>query len=220
MGRRPARGRSRHAKDRNAKSYARREPVREEYDYVLIVCEGQKTEPFYLQDLRSFYRLSNANIEITPASGSDPMSIVRFAEDRAGEGYDRMFCVFDRNGHANYDQALRRVRDSALGQAGKLTAITSWPCFEFWLLLHYGYRSAAFEAAGGRSPCENAIRALLAHFPGYAKGHKTVFADLHDKMEAAIGHARRLANDNAQTGSTNPATLMHELVEYLRGLKP
>lgn len=31
---------------------------------VLIVCEGKKTEPFYLDDLREFYNISRDSVEI------------------------------------------------------------------------------------------------------------------------------------------------------------
>ena len=77
---------------RAAGSYARRGPVREPYDRVLIVCEGKKTEPYYFRGLRLHYRLSSANIEIMPADGTDPLSIVSFAQTRLGD-YDRAFCV-------------------------------------------------------------------------------------------------------------------------------
>ena len=65
---------------RTAADYARRGPAREPYDLVLIVCEGTKTEPFYFDGLRVAERLSSANIKVTPAVGSDPMSIVQYAE--------------------------------------------------------------------------------------------------------------------------------------------
>ena len=80
---------------RAPESYSRRGPVRGPYDRVLIVCEGEKTEPHYFGGLRLHYRLSSANIEITRAHGTDPMSIVSFAEARLGN-YDRAYCVFDR----------------------------------------------------------------------------------------------------------------------------
>jgi hypothetical protein len=35
----------------------------------------------------------------------------------------------------------------------------------------------------------------------------------------AIEHAKRLLKENATTGATNPATRVHELVEYLCNLK-
>jgi hypothetical protein len=202
-------------RERQAASYARRGPVREAYDYVLIVCEGEKTEPNYLHGLRSEYRLSSANIVVLSPDGTDPVTIVQTAEAKLEEGYDRIFCVFDRNGHANFQAALNRV---AAGN-GKIIAVPSWPCFEFWLLLHFKYTAAAFQAGGGLSSCERALRELKVHFPAYAKGHRAVFADLHSRLPQALEHAKRLAADNRKTGSQNPSTTMHDLVEYLIGLK-
>lgn len=65
---------------RKAADYARRAPAREPYDRVLIVCEGEKTEPQYFNGLRLAERLSSANIRVTPADGSDP------GKDNAGTG--------------------------------------------------------------------------------------------------------------------------------------
>lgn len=202
-----------------AASYARRGPVMEAYDYVLIICEGAKTEPNYFQGLRTAYGLSSANIVVMSPDGTDPITIVKAAEENLRAEYDRIFCVFDRDGHANYHEAIKRVADSGHGKSGKITAVPSWPCFEFWLLLHFKYTSAAFEAGGGRSSCDQVLRELRDHLPDYVKGHETVFADLRDKLEIAMKHAKRLAADNKRTRSVNPATMVHELVAYLIGLK-
>ena len=207
------------ARRRTARSYARRGPVREPYDRVLIVCEGKKTEPYYFGGLRLHYRLSSANIEITPANGTDPMSIVAFAEARLDE-YDRAFCVFDRDGHQNYDAAVARVAQSVERNEEKLVAITSWPCFEFWLLLHFDYSAAPFNRAGRKSPCERVISKLLNHIPNYTKGQRSIYDLLAAKTPDAIRHASRLNRENLQTGSTNPSTRVHELVEYLIALRP
>jgi hypothetical protein len=204
---------------RTARSYARRGPVREPYDRVLMVCEGEKTEPYYFGGLRLHYRLSSANIEITPAEGTDPISIVSFAEARLNE-YDRVFCIFDRDGHQNYEAAVSRVAQSAEGHAGQLVAITSWPCFEFWLLLHFGYSAAPFNAAGTKSSCDRVISQLMNHIPDYTKGKRPIYDLLAPKIRDALRHASRLHRENLQTGSTNPSTRVHELVEYLIALKP
>lgn len=66
-------------KRRQASSYSRHAPQREAYDAVLIVCEGEKSEPKYFNGLKGAYRLSSANIHIMPADGTDPMSVVTFA---------------------------------------------------------------------------------------------------------------------------------------------
>ena len=206
------------ARRRAAGTYARRGPVREPYDRVLIVCEGKKTEPYYFTGLRLHYRLSSANIEIMPANGTDPLSIVSFAKARLGD-YDRAFCVFDRDGHQNYDAAVAKVAQCAEGQAGKLVAITSWPCFEFWILLHFNYSTAPSNRAGGKSSCERVISKLAAYLPGYHKGLKNIHDLLEPKTADAILNGKRLQRENARTDSTNPSTRVHELVQYLVHLK-
>ncbi len=209
-------------KPRPAKSYRRKEAIREPYDVVLIVCEGEKTEPEYLKGLKRACRLSNANITILPGDGNDPVSIVKHAlklfQKPAG-GYDRGFCVFDRDGHVNYQQALDQVAKSSLGRKGRLVAITSVPCFEFWILLHFEYTAAPFTAVGGKSACDKVIEKVRAHFPEYQKAMNGVYENLLPRADTAIAHAKTLAHHNHETGTSNPATKVHELIMYLRGLK-
>lgn len=205
---------------RRAHSYRRRGPQREPYDYVLIVCEGDKTEPNYFRRLRDVHRLSSANIEIARAGGNDPVSIVTYTEMRLTEGgFDHAYCVFDRDGHANYNQALQMVANSPNGRIGRLRAITSVPCFEIWVLLHFRYSSAAFNSTGSQSACDHVIAEVKKHFADYSKGHTSVYDRLEAVMEQAQAHAERLLKENAATGSTNPATRVHELVDYLCKLK-
>lgn len=92
MGRRP----------RPVQFYRRKRAIREPYDVALIVCEGEKTEPGYFEGLKKAHRLGSANIKVVSGEGSDPVSIVKHAlrEYQRG-GYDRAYCVFDRDGHAS-----------------------------------------------------------------------------------------------------------------------
>lgn len=204
---------------RKVSEYRRRAATREPYDVVLIVCEGKKTEPLYLSRLRRLHRLSSANIEILPSPGQDPMSIVNYTEERREAGdFDCTFCVFDRDGHAGYDQALRRVSD--LQNAGKnITAITSWPCFEVWLLLHFAYTSRPFSSVPNTSACEMVIRDLKTYLPNYDKGRAALYDELLPYQVGAIMRAQRLEEENVRTATTNPSTGIHSLVRYLINLK-
>ena len=205
---------------RHAKSYERRAPTREPYDVVLIVCEGKKTEPLYLNRLRILHRLSSANIQVLSADGTDPINIVAFTERQLQRGiYDKAFCVFDRNGHANYDSALQRISASADGKKGKLEAITSWPCFEVWLLLHFRYSAAAFQRSGRHSSCDKVIRELKAYLPLYEKGSQSIYDELLPRQADAMRHADRLEKENLITNSSNPSTRLHYLVSYLQSLR-
>ena len=207
---------------RQARSFWRQSPAKAQYDVALIVCEGEKTEPEYLKGLRAAINLNPANIRIVTADGSDPVSIVRHAialHRQASGEFDRVFCVFDKVGHANYQEALDLIANSPLGKKGILAAITSVPCFEIWVLLHYAYSTAPIVAAGGRSAGENAIAAVRRHLPEYEKAFDGVFEEIWPLLDTAIRHADRLAVHNRDSRSDNPATSVQELVKYLRSLK-
>jgi hypothetical protein len=47
-----------------------------------------------------------------------------------------------------------------------------------------------------------------------------VFDTLSDKLTTALTHADRLSAHNLATGTDNPATAVHTLVNYLKDLKP
>jgi hypothetical protein len=205
---------------RSAKTFARRGPTREPYDVVLIVCEGTKTEPHYLYGLRTAYALSNANIVIVHSGATDPKSIVEFAlNEMTTGGYDRAYCVFDRDGHQTYDPALNLIAQSSDGRAGRLVAVTSWPCFEIWVLLHFTYSTAPFAGSGSRSACDNVLAEVQKHMTNYTKGHKGVFEALAPRLDKALSNAAKLEKHNRTTQTENPHTRMHELVNALKSLK-
>ena len=196
----------------------RRGPKREPYDRVLIVCEGSKTEPLYFQALKDRSRLSTANVEIT-GSGSDPSSLVNKAkslrdeEKRRGDQYDAVYCVFDRDQHAHFNTASNEALSA------KLKLARSWPCFEFWLLLHFVYRRGPYAPSGNRSAADNCVGDLQQHLPNYTKGNAGVFEALEDQMETAKSNAGRALLDVKATGRCNPSTEVHCLVAYLQALK-
>ena len=176
---------------------------------VLIVCEGGKTEPNYFRRLCVARGINSANVKVTPADGSDPVSVVTTARRLLREdGYDRIYCVFDRDGHANYQQALTTIAQSPEGISRKLIGITSVPCFEVWVLMHFVFSTAPFTAVGNTSSCDSVLRLLRTHIPRYAKGYPTTYDDLSEKLDQAVRHARQLENHNRNSGSNNPSTLV------------
>lgn len=195
----------------------RRSASREPHERVLIVCEGERTEPAYLRDLVDCCRAGTAGVEVE-GCGWDPHKVVRPAktrqnrEKRRGERYDEVYCVFDRDEHPNFNDASRDAETNGLRLA------RSWPCFEFWFLLHFEYSRRPYGSGSGRSPCENRIEDLQQHLGEYAKAAEGMFERLEDRRETAMSNARRAMDDARKTGEYNPSTEVHELVEYLRGL--
>lgn len=84
-------------KARDARSLKRRQARRSPYDMVLIVCEGEKTEPNYFRALINDLRLNTANIRISKnTAGSSPRNVVDLAREvyKNEQDYDAVFCVF------------------------------------------------------------------------------------------------------------------------------
>jgi hypothetical protein len=210
-------------KAKKAEALRREAEKREAYDLVLIVCEGGKTEPKYLQELRDAFKLSTANIRIAgDECGSSPRNVVDYALTtyKKEKKYNRVFCVFDKDRHPSYNEALERIRTARMGKGDTIEAITSVPCFEVWILLHFGYTTKAFGSTGpSGSICASVIKALKKHISTYDKGTGGLFSSLKERLPGAMIHACQLEKHTEESGSDNPSTKMHLLVGYLRDLK-
>lgn len=210
-------------KARSARDLARKKPKHAPYERVLIVCEGSKTEPNYLKEIVDCLKLSTANVEVDGECGSSPTSVVAHAKHRyiyskkSGDDYDRIFCVFDKDTHETYAQALTDISNAK--PTNKFKAINSVPCFEYWVLLHFTFTTKPFTQAGGKSKCACLIEELRKYMPGYCKGDHGVFHELMGHTPQAIAWSKRALHQASQNGTDNPSTLMHDLVEYLQQLK-
>ncbi len=213
-----------------ARELRRRAAQRQPADRLLIVCEGAKTEPLYLGEIRQSLRLPTANVQVQPAAyGTEPIQVVEYAAVLFRQGsrdlgiqprsFDGIVAVFDRDDHHTYHAALAKA--AALHE--RLTndenvrvpfeAVASVPCFELWLLLHFEDVLAAIHR-------DEVLRRLQVHLPGYAKGQGDHWAATRDRLDAATARAAALmaAGHDAHDGQA-PCTGMHMLVDRLRHLK-
>lgn len=208
---------------KGARGLARSKAYRAPYEKVLIVCEGEKTEPLYFRALRDHYKINSANIEICGNCVSDPLGIIRHAKNRyreekdAGDPFDRVFCVFDKDAHVNYLAAVGVIRGAT--PKGSYFAITSVPCFEYWLLLHFTYTTKPYDHLPGNSACEQVQADLRRYIRDYKKGSKEIFHALRDRLDVAKQNAARGLQEAEAGGADNPTTLVHNLVEYLQNIK-
>lgn len=191
----------------------------------LIVCEGTKTEPHYLGELLVDLGIRPQLVRIAPNDGVSPDRVVAHAvalygEDAAaGDAFDTVYCVFDRDKHTTFDAAVQRTKD--LSAEGKpFVAITSTPCFEVWLLLHFGYSTQAFHPAGRKSVGDQVVAALKTKpgFAKYGKGQKGIYGQLKAQLNDALTYAERLRKHGTATGSVNPATDIDQLVLAIQAL--
>src|SRR4051812_3924114 len=99
---------------------------------VLVICEDSKSGKKYLEDATRHFRV-NVSVEVSHCGHTDPLGIVADAVSRQ-RGFDKVFCVIDRDTHVNFPEAIAMANAHS-----KVTIIASYPCFEFWYLLHFGY---------------------------------------------------------------------------------
>lgn len=211
---------------RKAKSAAglkRHRVKRDSYAKILIVCEGEKTEPNYFNGLRDHHSLSSANVEVCGNCGSSPLSIVTYAKQRyreekdAGDAFDKVYCVFDQDAHVDYTKAVAAIR----GATPKDTyfAITSVPCFEYWLLLHFIYTTKPYTALPGNSAGNQVLAQLKIYMPDYTKGDNDTFSVLIDQLDFAKNNAARSLQFAKANNTDNPSTHVHELVAFMQSIK-
>ena len=205
-------------------SLKRRGPRREPYERVLIVCEGAKTEPNYLRELIDDLRLSTANVVVTGDCGSAPTSVVEHAIEifQAEPDFDAVYCVFDRDGHSDFERALQRIADKPLiRRAGRTShgparfeAIPSIPCFEYWLLLHFEYTTAHLPRF---SDVHRRLK-QFSPFQVYQKGSQRMYLATKAQLPTALTNADRANDDASKAGTDNPTTQIPTLIRYLQDL--
>lgn len=81
-------------KARSSAALQRQQRERSRMPRFLIVCEGTKTEPHYLRELRDTLRIRPQMVCIAPNDGSSPNRVVDHAlwlyqEDAGGDAYDK-----------------------------------------------------------------------------------------------------------------------------------
>lgn len=195
---------------------------------ILIVCEGEKTEPNYFNEIARTYKLNSAKVQGVVVSGecdSSPDKVFKHAkalaqaEAKTGSPFDKVYCVMDKDNHETF-HVTREAINKARGNIYQ--CIYSIPSFEHWLLLHFMYSRKSYESQPGNSVGRQVIKDLKKH-PGmeaYEKAAMDVFSVLgEDKLATAITHSKRLLSESEADGSENPSNKVHILIEQLQKMK-
>lgn len=181
---------------------ARRAPQREAKERFLVVCEGECTEPQYIHGFIKHFRVVLVKVEVSKERG-DPKKIVEIAKAESARAakeakqqrdsflaFDEVWCVFDRDEHERFFDAIKMATDNGFKLA------VSNPCIELWLLLHFR------ESPGDRHR-HDLQRMLRDDFmPGYDKSLK--FEALADGVSDAERRAERLRHAGRRDGRTPP----------------
>ena len=183
---------------RHADSFKRLAPKFKAHPKVLVICEDKKSAKDYFEEAARNFR-ALADVEFDHCGRTDPKGIV---EDTHDSG--------------NFNEALRLGQESS-----KITVLVSYPCFEFWLLLHFGFSRSPFSGSGARSPGDMVVEVLRSKegMSGYAKGSIIgLFARLLPRLPDAMANAERSVLAAHDEDEMNPSTQLHELITLLKKL--
>jgi hypothetical protein len=200
---------------RSASSFGRSGPRYKVQPIVLVICEDKKSGKNYLDDAAVHFRIK-VKVEISHCGKTDPKSIVEEGIKQSRK-YDFIYCVVDRDTHANFDEAVR-VAD----RSKNVLLIPSYPCFEYWLLLHFEESRKPFTAKGKKSAGDLVADALrgYAEMQQYEKGSDwSVFnALVESRFEKARERSARIYADAKNCDEMNPSTELHVLMDFFEKL--
>lgn len=200
---------------RSARSFDRRAPRFKPQPRVLVLCEDSQSGKRYLVEAAFHFR-ANALVEIVHCGITHPSGIVKRAIARQ-KCFDKVFCSLDRDTHLCFERAIDMAKAHP-----KIHVIASYPCFEFWLLLHFGFNRKPFRAVGKNSPGDLVTKSLREKptMEKYEKGKDTnYFAQLlGEPFQKARTLAPKVLEDVAVSGEPNPSTEIHLLMDEFEAL--
>ncbi len=191
---------------------------------ILIVGEGQKTEPNYFRELRREDNVADKfAVKVKKGHGVSPERVVEEAighkqqAERREEDYDQVWCVLDVEGPAHRVALGRAV---ALAAQPGITLCLSNPCFEVWLLAHFERKARAYN------DCDHVIAQLNKWWQkhcrqDYRKNDDRVYHRVSDLTQTAVDNAKCVREtyhrgvDN--TADCNSSTEVYRLVTLLTG---
>lgn len=186
--------------------YKRKRTKRNVKPRILIVCEGERTEPNY------FRCFLGANIKVE-GFGMNTDTLVKKAielKEKEEEPFDQIWCVFDRDDFPsrNFNKAFQLAKNNGINIAYSNEA------FELWYLLHMNYLDAGISR-GAYITKLNQI--MVKDSLQYQKNSKFMYAYLLEHQGKAIKHARKLNSPYSPSDpeKDKPSTTVVDLVVEL-----
>jgi hypothetical protein len=181
---------------------------------LLVFCEGERTEPEYLNALKNEPSVrAVAAVEIRVAatsSGAVPLTLVqRSIEARSKalsekDEIDEFWCVFDVEwpiNHPNLPEAI------SLAQENEISLAVSNPCFEVWLILHLKAHGAWLD----NDPAEK-LRHQLDNSTDKGIDPARYMPHVGKASARAVKLEKRHLRDGTSFPHDNPSSEMHRLI--------
>lgn len=185
---------------------------------ILIVGEGQKTEPEYFRKLRDEPAVRE-HFAIT-VKGGHGISQERVVEEaiahkrNRSESYDEVWCVLDVEGPSKAE-SLKIACELAV--KNQIILWLSNPCMEVWFLLHLVKQARPYN--DGDAAKAELQRHWQSHFKrDYEKNDANVYDRLRPHMDTAVENARWVLEVHHECDKSiecNSSTDLHRLVRLL-----
>ncbi len=190
---------------------------------LLIVTEGEKTEPLYLGGMRDYIKASypKARLDIcVQGVGMGTVALVNKAieiANRAPAPYENKWVCFDKDDFKDFDEAI--------ALAGTFGFKVAWSnqAFEYWLYLHFYYAKSALHRDIWFEKVDETLQAW--GLGRYAKNMENMFSVFaaDGRLKAAIRNAAQIRKEyqrkDIPPSQRDPCTtvdeLVHSLEEYL-----
>ena len=189
---------------------------------ILIVCEGEKTEPNYFNAFKAYNHGTFVYTIDVKGIGQNTIDVVNKAIELKKKGeYDRVWAVFDKDSFSSkkFNGAIIKARQNGIDCAWSNEA------FELWYLYHFVNRTTAMN----RSEYQKAISKEVNKSVLYKSKHvyKYMKNDVENynimnkygSMKNAIKYAESnsLIYNDEQYANHNPCTMVYLLVKQLIG---
>ncbi len=190
---------------------------------ILVVCEGEKTEPNYF---KAFKTINNESFVYTVDAvgfGTNTIDVVKTAiklQDEALVPFDAVWAVFDKDSFPadRFNAAIQ------LGQDKGIYVAWSNEAFELWYLLHFHYRNTPMSRDEYKKAISDAVNKSGQWKDKkpyvYAKNDKSNYAIMtqYGSLDNAIANSKKL-NENFTNRrdfhTHNPCTTVHNLILQL-----
>jgi len=183
-----------------------------------IYCEGEKTEPYYLEKyLRKFHDGDRRRevVSIEKTKKNTPLQLVEEAIRHKSKSsvpkHDVFWVVYDRESFAKIPNEKHEEARRLAKRHGIKIALSN-VCFELWVLLHFVRNNAPF-ASYDELMANSPLKKELARvgLPKYEKGERKIFEYIGGDADIAKQNARDMNRDTiaAAASANSPEYLLN-----------
>lgn len=202
------------------KDSLRKTNTRKLRQFILIVCEGTKTEPNYFEAIKNKLPRGSVDKLTIKGLGRNTTSLIDAAivhvehrKESTQQNFDQVWIVFDRDSFTKNQVNTANTRIMELG----FHSAFSNEAFELWYILHFEYLDAKIDR---KSYIKNLNRIFKKLDLGkYAKNSENMYDTLQEygNEQNAISYANKLLNlhEGKTAFDSQPSTKVHLLITEL-----